>query len=197
EEFEGSPLQWSGAGGHGECGHVVGGLDLVGAEGGQVGEQAGEAVYGGVLGGAFTRRFGQGLIGALGRGDGVGAFGGRGGFVVVDEQDWGQGGFHVPADVVGQHAQEHVGAHPVGQPMPDGPHVQFAVESAKEPLDIGEVLVAQHDIVAAQGVVGQAGAPDVAAVEGGLGGDGLGVAGEGEGFVGDGEGEVFGHLVVV
>ena len=34
--------------------------------------------------------------------------------------------------------------------MPDGPHVQFAVESAKEPLDIGEVLVAQHDIVAAQ-----------------------------------------------
>ena len=70
----------------------MGGLDLVGAEGGQVGEQAGEAVYWGVLGGAFTRRFGQGLIGALGRGDGVGAFGGRGGFVVVDEQDWGQGG---------------------------------------------------------------------------------------------------------
>jgi len=30
---------------------------------------------------------------ALGCGDGIGAFGGRGGFVVVDEQDWGQGLF--------------------------------------------------------------------------------------------------------
>ena len=43
-------------------------------------------------------------IGALGGRDGVGAFGGCGGFVVVVEQDWGQGLFHVPADVVGQHA---------------------------------------------------------------------------------------------
>src|SRR4029079_819352 len=58
----------------------------------QVGEQAGEAVCWGVLGGAFTRRFGQGLIGALGRGDGVGAFGGGGGCVVVDEAEWGHGG---------------------------------------------------------------------------------------------------------
>ena len=60
--------------------------------------------------------------------------------------------------------------------MPDGPHVQFGVEGAEEPLDIGEVLVAQHDIVAAQGVFGQAGAQHVDPVEGGLGGDALGVA---------------------
>ena len=44
---------------------------------------------------------------------------------------------------------------------------------------------------------GQAGAQHVDPVEGGLGGDRLGVAGEGEGLVGDLEGEVFGHLVVV
>ena len=31
-----------------------------------------------------------------------------GGFVVVVEQDWREVLFHVPADVVGQHAQEHV-----------------------------------------------------------------------------------------
>ena len=91
EEFEGPPLQWGGGGGHGEGWHVVGGLDVVGADGGQVGEQAGEAVHRGVVGGAFARGFGQRGIGALGCGDGVGAFGGRGGFVVVDEQDWGQG----------------------------------------------------------------------------------------------------------
>ena len=47
--------------------------------------------------------------------------------------------------------REHVGAHPVGQPMPDGPHVQFAVEGAEEPLDIGEVLVAQHHVIGGPG----------------------------------------------
>ena len=34
-----------------------------------------------------------------------------GGFVVVVEQDWREVLFHVPADVVGQHAQEHVLLH--------------------------------------------------------------------------------------
>jgi len=98
--------------------------------------------------------------------------------VVVDEQDWGQGLFHVPADVVGQHAQEHVGADPVGQPMPDGAHVQFGVEGAEEPFDVFESLVAQHHIVAFEGVFGQAGAQHVDAVEGGFGGDRVVVAGE-------------------
>ena len=45
EEFEGPALQRGGAGDDGEGWHVVGGLDLVGADGGQVGEQAGEAVH--------------------------------------------------------------------------------------------------------------------------------------------------------
>ena len=54
EEFEGPPLQWGGPGGHGEGWPVVGGLNLVGAEGAQVGEQAGETVQRGVVGGAAT-----------------------------------------------------------------------------------------------------------------------------------------------
>ena len=45
EQFEGAPVQRGGRGDHGERGHVVSGLDVVGADGGQVGEQAGEAVY--------------------------------------------------------------------------------------------------------------------------------------------------------
>ena len=45
EEFEGSPLQWGGCGGHGERWHVVGGLVVVCAEGGQVGEQAGDLTF--------------------------------------------------------------------------------------------------------------------------------------------------------
>ena len=42
EEFEGSTLQRGGGGEFGECRHVVDGLDVVGAQGGQVFEQAGE-----------------------------------------------------------------------------------------------------------------------------------------------------------
>src|SRR4029077_12646619 len=168
EQFEGSPLQCGGAGDLGECRQVVGGLDLVGADGGQVGEQAGGAVARGGGGGAFARGFCEGLIGALGRGDGVGAFGGGGGFVVVDEQDWGQGGFHVPADVVGQNAQKHVGADPVGQPVTDGPHVQFAVEAAEEPFDVGQRFVPQHHVIVGEGVGARAGAQHVDAVEGSL-----------------------------
>ena len=47
------------------------GLDVVGADGGQVGEQAGEAVYRDAVLGAFARGFGERLVGALGRGDGA------------------------------------------------------------------------------------------------------------------------------
>src|ERR1700682_2667806 len=69
------------------------------------------------------------------RGRGRCAWRGRCGFVVVVEQDRGEGLFHVPADVVGQHPQEHVGADPVGEVVADGPHVEFGVEGAEEPLD--------------------------------------------------------------
>ena len=48
------PLHWGGRGDLGERWHVISGLNLVGADGGQIGEQAGEAVYWGVLGGAFA-----------------------------------------------------------------------------------------------------------------------------------------------
>ena len=76
EQAEGLALQRGGAGDHGECRYVVGGLDVVGADGGQVGEQAGETVYRGVVVGAFACGFGQCGIGALGWIDGVSAFGG-------------------------------------------------------------------------------------------------------------------------
>src|SRR6516225_6461557 len=112
----------------------------------------------GFLGGAFVGGNNKRGIGAFGGGDGAGTFGGAGGFVVVDKQDWGQGLFHVPTDVVGQHAQEHVRAHSLGEPVADGTHVEFAVEAAKEPLDVFESLVAGHHISVGQGVVGQAGA---------------------------------------
>jgi hypothetical protein len=66
-------------------------------------------------------------VGTLGRNDGIAPLGGRGGFVVVVTQDRREGLFQAPAEVAGQHPQEHLGAHPVGQPMPDGPHLEFTV----------------------------------------------------------------------
>jgi hypothetical protein len=44
----------------------------------------------------------------------------------VVKQDRREGLLQVPAEVAG-HPQQHVGAHPVGQPMPDGPHLDFTV----------------------------------------------------------------------
>ena len=105
---------------------------MVSADGGEVGEQAGEAVHWEAVFGVFARGFGECVVGALGRGDGVGAFGGCAGFVVVVKQDWSQRLLHVPAQVVGQHAQGDVGAHPIGQPVADEPHVQLAVEGGKD-----------------------------------------------------------------
>ena len=60
-----------------------------------------------------------------------------------------------------------------------------------------KALQRQHDVVAAQGVFGQAGAQHVDAVQGGLGGDAVLVAGEGERLVGDLEVKVLGHLELV
>ena len=82
QEVEGAPLQRGWGGGLGECWQIVGGLDEVGADGGQVGDQAGEAVHRCVVFGAFARCLLQRFVGALSGRDGVGAFGG-GGFVVV------------------------------------------------------------------------------------------------------------------
>jgi hypothetical protein len=115
-------------------------------------------VYRGAVVGAFAGGLGQCGIGAFSFVDGVGASGGGGGFVVVLKQDRGQGLFHVPAQVVGQHPQEHVGAYPVGQPVADGSHIELTVEGAEEPLDVFKSLVAQHDVVVGEGVGGQAGA---------------------------------------
>ena len=58
EEFVGSPVQRGGGGEFGERWHLVGGLDVVGAEGGQICQQAGETVHRVVVLGAFAGCFG-------------------------------------------------------------------------------------------------------------------------------------------
>ena len=97
-----------------------------------------------------------------------------------------------------QHAQKHVGAHPVGQPVVDRPDLQIdALEAAEGALDQAQRLVTAHRSGVVEYRGGQAGAHDIDAVEGRLGGDFLGLAGKAKAIVGNVEGEVLGHFVLV
>ena len=113
EEAEGFGLERGGTGedigGHGPLG---GGLNAVARQGGEVGEQGLEAVDGKAVRGALAARLGAGGRRGAGGCDGRGPGGpGRGGIVVVEEER-GERPAHVPLDVVGEHAEEDVRAHP-------------------------------------------------------------------------------------
>src|SRR5205823_12091070 len=112
----------------GKGGQAGGGLDGVGADGGQVGEQATQAVHRlavvGDLGGDLGQRRGR----AAGGRDRAGPQRAAGGGVVVLEQDRGEFVLHVPGDVVGEQPDQHVGAHPAGEPVPDRPDEQVGVQ---------------------------------------------------------------------
>ena len=104
----------------------------------------------------------------------------------------------MPFEVVAEHAQEDVGAHPLGQPVVDRADMEVdGLDRADGPLDQAEGFVAPDRGGVVERGGGQAGAHDVEPVEGGLGGDLGASAGEGEAGVGDGEGEVLGHLAPV
>jgi hypothetical protein len=96
---------------------------------------------------------------------------------------------------VGQGADEDVGADPVGKPVADGADEDVgALHRAEDLLDAGQPLVAAHGLVGRQRVGGLAGADDVDAVEGGLGGDVRLVAPPCQGAVADLRAEVLAHL---
>ena len=58
-------------------------------------------------------------------GDGALAQGFGGGLVVVFIEHGGETRAHMPLDIIGQHAQEHVGADPILEPMMDRPDMQI------------------------------------------------------------------------
>ena len=78
-----------------------------------------------------------------------------GGRVVVVEEQRCQGSPHVPLDVVGQHAEQHVRSHPVGPPVVERPDLQVhRLEAPKRPLDLRQVLVDPHGLCAASNCSG-------------------------------------------
>ena len=104
-----------------------------------------------------------------------------GGLLVgVVEQHRRQALTHVPFEIVGQHAEEDMRAHAIGQPVIDRPDLEIdGLDAAERPLHQGEGFVAAHRGRVVERLGGQAGAHDVDAIDGGLGGDLGGLAGEG------------------
>ena len=95
--------------------------------------RTGRSVVGGVAGGLAL-----GVGGAGGGGDRV--VPGRWVFVGVGQR--GQGAAQVPGQVLGEHADQHVGADPVGQVVVDRAQVQVVgLDVAEVAFDVGELLV--------------------------------------------------------
>ena len=65
----------------------------------------------------------------------------------VGEHQLAPGLAHVPLDVVGEHAQEDVRAHPIGGAVVDRAHLQVdRLERAERALDVGQRLVVAHAV---------------------------------------------------
>ena len=118
--------------------------------------------------------------------------------IFIGKQQRTPGFAHVPFDIVGQHAEQDVGADSSLKPMVDGPDMQVdGFHRAECSFDFGKRLVAAHRLGAVHLFFGHAGADDVDAIERRFGGDLFSKSMEGEADVLDSEGEELGHLVLV
>ena len=129
---------------------------------------------------------------------GGGSFCPRGSTPGVMEQQRCQGVSQMPFDMIGEHAQEDVGAHPRCGPMADRADIEIdGLQAAEGTLDAGQVLVGLHRFIRIE-LLGRHGCADhVDAVETGLLFYLLRPALEGEVAVADLHGEVLGHLPTV
>src|SRR5580704_18160708 len=89
----------------------------VSGDGGEVAKERAEAVDRQAVIGALCERLAVCSGGAACLGDDGSAGGLGGGLVVIVEQDGREHLAHVPLDIVGEHAQKHVGAHAIGTAM--------------------------------------------------------------------------------
>jgi len=192
DEVEGLAL-----GGGGVADLVEGGsadCDGGAGEGGEVVDEAAEATHDLPVGAGVGCGLGVCVRGAAGRGDGVGS----GGWLFVGVGEGGQGLAQVPGEVGGEHADQHVGADPVLQPVVDGAQVQVVgLDGPEVPFDAGDVLVAGDGRGGVQLAFGDRGADDVDAVERGLGVEGGQVAALAQAVIADVEDEVLSELVLV
>src|SRR5215467_12351145 len=199
EQAEGLGLDRGRRGDHRKTVSVVEcGGHLVERAGGEVTQQAVEAVQRTAIGGNFAGALAQRRWRGLSRGDDRGALAGGGSGIVVIEQHGSQALAHVPFDMAGEHAQEDMGAHPRRQPVVDWAEVQIdGLQAAEGALDMGKVLVGTDNALGRQGFVLDAGTDGVKTIEPGLSSDARGVAGEAEAVFGDADVKQLGELIAV
>ena len=88
----------------------------------------------------------QGSLGALSGSNRVPRF--LGFLVLVAEEQWTPCFTHVPLDVVGEHAQEDVGAYPCLEAVANRTHLEVdGLDRTKCPFDLTQTLVAADGVV--------------------------------------------------
>src|SRR5208337_434255 len=177
DELERFPLDAGGFGQHRDGGAGACEPDLVAGQGGQVLEQAAEAVVRAagpvVLAGGLGLRRG----GAPGGGDRV-VLRRR---VLVGVGQRRPGPAQVPGEVAGEHADQHVRLDAFFQAVEDGPQVQVVgFDVAEVPFDVFEVFVGGDHGGRVELAGGDGGAQHVEPVQGGLGVDLVLLAGHGQ-----------------
>lgn len=91
-------------------------------------------------------------------------------FVVVIEEQWGEGATHVPFDIEGEHAEKDVGPDSFGKPD-RWAHLEIdCLEASEGTFDLSEALVGEDGVFRGD-LLPEACANDVQAVEGGFGFD--------------------------
>lgn len=170
-------------------------LHCVSGDGGQIGEQGLKTVNEEAIIGDLGCRLPLGRLGTLSRDHHVGTAFGCIGRVVIVEEDRGQDFAHVPFDIVGQHAQEDMSLHAIGQAMVDGADFEIdALQAPERPLHLAQALVGAHGLVGREDLFGHTGSDHVDAVESRLLGDGSEVSLVDEALLLDGDHEMLGHL---
>jgi hypothetical protein len=104
----------------------------------------------------------------------------------------------MPFDMVGEHAQEDVGAHPLCGPVADRPDFEIdGFDRSEGAFDAGQIFVGLDRFASVEVLGRDAGPDDIDAVEAGLFLDPVAPALEGEMAVADIDGEVLGHFSAV
>jgi len=106
---------------------------------GQVSHQSLEAVDGETVVGLVGGLLAAGDGGAPGLGDDAGSLG-LGGFVIgLLVEHGGEAGAHVMLDIIGEHAEQDVGADPAGGVVEDRTDFEIdGLQAAKGPFDLGQ-----------------------------------------------------------
>src|ERR1700730_16900179 len=104
----------------------------------------------------------------------------------------------MPFDMIGEHAEEHMGAHAPCRPVADRTNVEIdSLHRSEGALDTREILVGLNRLRRLELFGGNIGADDVDAIEPRLFFDPIEAPTIGEMIVADLDGEVLGHLLGV